>query len=59
MLSPSGRSRMWDSSADGYGRGEGFTSVIVKTLRQAIADGDHIECVILETGVNQDGSTPG
>jgi len=50
---------MWDSSADGYGRGEGFTSVIVKTLRQAIADGDHIECVIRETGVNQDGRTPG
>ncbi|KAL5325443.1 hypothetical protein ACEPPN_006568 [Leptodophora sp. 'Broadleaf-Isolate-01'] len=59
MLSPSGRSRMWDSSADGYGRGEGFTSVIVKTLSQAIADGDHIECIIRETGVNQDGRTPG
>ncbi|TVY88560.1 Polyketide synthase [Lachnellula willkommii] len=59
MLSPGGRSRMWDSSADGYARGEGFTSVIIKTLSQAIADGDHIECIIRETGVNQDGRTPG
>ncbi|KAH8810683.1 hypothetical protein F5884DRAFT_622925, partial [Xylogone sp. PMI_703] len=59
MLSPGGRSRMWDSSANGYGRGEGFTCVIVKTLSQAIADGDHIECIIRETGVNQDGRTPG
>ncbi|KAI0010863.1 hybrid PKS-NRPS PsoA [Xylariaceae sp. FL0662B] len=59
MLSPTGRSRMWDSDADGYARGEGFAAVIVKTLRQALADNDHIECIIRETGVNQDGHTSG
>ncbi|KAL7940875.1 polyketide synthase [Trichoderma barbatum] len=59
MLSPTGRSRMWDSGADGYARGEGFASVLLKTLSQAIADGDHIECIIRETGVNQDGRTSG
>ena len=59
MLSPNGRSYMWDSSGDGYTRGEGFASVILKTLSQALADGDHIECIIRETGVNSDGRTPG
>ncbi|KAI1296127.1 hypothetical protein F5Y03DRAFT_398957 [Xylaria venustula] len=59
MLSPNGRSYMWDSSADGYTRGEGFASVVLKTLSQAVADGDHIECIIRETGVNSDGRTPG
>nr|ALQ32968.1 putative polyketide synthase [Fusarium sp. NRRL 25184] len=59
MLSPNGRSYMWDKDADGYTRGEGTSAVILKTLSQAIADGDDIECIIRETGVNQDGQTPG
>jgi acyl transferase domain-containing protein len=32
---------------------------VLKTLESAIADGDDIECVLRETGVNQDGATPG
>lgn len=44
---------MWDADADGYARGEGFASILLKTLSQAIKDGDHIECLIRETGVNQ------
>lgn len=32
-----------------------MAAVVLKTLRQAIADGDRIECVIREIGVNQDG----
>jgi acyl transferase domain-containing protein len=59
MLSPNGRSNMWDVSGDGYTRGEGFAAVILKTLSQALADGDHIESIIRETGVNSDGRTPG
>ncbi|KAH7467959.1 Polyketide synthase 19 [Fusarium oxysporum f. sp. matthiolae] len=59
MLSPNGRSYMWDKDADGYTRGEGTSAVILKTLSQAISDGDHIECIIREIGVNQDGQTPG
>lgn len=50
---------MWDIRADGYTRGDGFSVVVLKTLSQAIADNDHIECIVRETGVNQDGRTPG
>ncbi|KAK6064314.1 polyketide synthase peptide synthetase [Seiridium cupressi] len=59
MLSPSGRSRMWDAAADGYGRGDGVGVLVVKSLSKAIADSDLIECIIRETGVNQDGRTKG
>lgn len=59
MLSPTGRSQMWDSKADGYARGEGIAAVFLKRLSDAIRDGDHIESIIRETGTNQDGRTPG
>ncbi|KAK8075474.1 hypothetical protein PG997_010137 [Apiospora hydei] len=59
MLSPTGRSRMWDSEADGYARGEGVAAIVMKRLSDAIADGDHIECIIRETGANQDGFSNG
>lgn len=50
---------MWDSSGDGYSQGEGFAAIFLKTLSQALADGDHIGCIIRETDVNSDGRTPG
>ncbi|KAF3766643.1 hypothetical protein M406DRAFT_252003 [Cryphonectria parasitica EP155] len=59
MLSPNGRSRMWDEDADGYARGEGVAAIVMKRLSDAIADGDHIECIIRETGANQDGFSNG
>nr|RBR00834.1 hypothetical protein FVER53263_11086 [Fusarium verticillioides] len=59
MLSPTGRSRMWDASANGYARGEGVAAIMMKTLSQALADGDHIQGVIREIGVNSDGRTNG
>lgn len=59
MLSPTGRSRMWDADADGYARGDGIATVVLKKLSDALADGDHIECIIRETGINQDGRTQG
>ena len=59
MLSPDGLSRMWDKDANGYARGDGVAAVVLKTLSAALADGDHVECLIRETGLNQDGATAG
>ncbi|KAK2590499.1 hypothetical protein QQS21_011815 [Conoideocrella luteorostrata] len=59
MLSPTSRCRMWDRDANGYARGEGCASVIIKTLDQALKDGDDIECIIRETSVNSDGRSTG
>lgn len=50
---------MWDVDANGYARGDGIAAIVLKRLSDATADGDHIECIIRETGVNQDGSTRG
>ena len=59
MLSADGQSRMWDKDANGYARGDGVAAIVLKTLSAAIRDGDHIECLIRETGLNQDGATAG
>ncbi|PSR79071.1 putative hybrid NRPS/PKS enzyme [Coniella lustricola] len=59
LLSPTGQSRMWDANANGYARGDGVAAVVLKRLSDAIADGDQIECLIRETGVNQDGHSNG
>ncbi|EEQ31726.1 Type I Iterative PKS [Microsporum canis] len=59
MLSPDGKSHSFDSRANGYARGEALAAVVVKTLSQAIADGDTIRAVIRGTGANQDGKTVG
>ncbi|KAI2602000.1 beta-ketoacyl synthase domain-containing protein [Hypoxylon sp. NC1633] len=59
MLSPTGKSRMWDASADGYARGEGVAALLLKPLSRALADGDQIAAIIRETGTNSDGRTKG
>ncbi|PYI07074.1 ketoacyl-synt-domain-containing protein [Aspergillus sclerotiicarbonarius CBS 121057] len=59
LLSPTGRCRMWDENADGYARGEGIASVVLKRLGEAIADGDPIECIVRATGINTDGHSMG
>lgn len=59
MLSPDSQSRMWDKTANGYARGEGIASLLLKPLSAAQRDGDPIEGVIRATGVNSDGMSPG
>ena len=53
FLNPSGSSRAFDASANGYCRGEGAGILVLKPLSQAVADGDFVLGVIAGSAVNQ------
>ena len=59
MLSPDGRCKSFDASANGFVRGEGAGMVLLKPLHQALADGDSIYATIKGSAVNHDGRTAG
>ncbi|XDV14301.1 hypothetical protein PO909_002471 [Leuciscus waleckii] len=55
IISSDGTSKPFSSQADGYGRGEGCGIVLLKPLKKALKDHDHIWGTISKTAVNQDG----
>lgn len=59
FLSPTGQCKPFDQHADGYCRAEGAGLVVLKTLKQAQADGDHIMAVIAGAATNQGGLSCG
>jgi acyl transferase domain-containing protein len=58
-LSPDGRCWTFDHRANGYVRGEGGAFVVLKLLSSAIADDDHVHCIVLGGAVNNDGGGDG
>jgi acyl transferase domain-containing protein len=59
FLSPDGRSYSYDERANGYARGEGVVTILIKPLDKALRDGDCLRGIIRGIGLNQDGKTPG
>ncbi|MBL9006659.1 MAG: SDR family NAD(P)-dependent oxidoreductase [Myxococcales bacterium] len=59
LLSPTGRCRTFDASADGMVRSEGCGMIVLKRHRDALAAGDQVLALIRGSAVNQDGPASG
>ncbi|SDD51938.1 polyketide synthase PksN [Paenibacillus sp. CF095] len=59
FMSSKGKCESFGDGGDGYVPGEGVGSLLLKPLKQAVADGDQIYGVIKSTAVNHGGKTNG
>jgi len=59
VISPDGKCKTFDNSADGFVPAEGVGVVVLKLLEKALAGNDHIYGIIKGSGINQDGRTNG
>ena len=59
MLSPDGRCKTFDASANGFVRGEGCALIVLERLSDAIANGRNILAIIRGSAINQDGRSSG
>src|ERR1700733_4164850 len=59
MLSPDGRCKTFDASANGFVRSEGCGIIVLKRLSTAQADGDRVLALIRGSAVNHDGASSG
>jgi acyl transferase domain-containing protein len=59
MLSPEGRCKTFDASANGFVRAEGCGVIVLKRLSDAVDSKDNILAVIYGSAINQDGRTSG
>jgi 6-methylsalicylic acid synthase len=57
--SKDGMCRSFDNEANGYGRGEGASVIILKRISDALRDNDRILAVVKGSAVGQDGRTNG
>ncbi|CAG9949359.1 unnamed protein product [Clonostachys rosea f. rosea IK726] len=57
-LSPDGSCNPFYTKANGYARGEGIVALFVKSLDDALRDGNPIRSVIVGSATNGDGNTP-
>jgi acyl transferase domain-containing protein/acyl carrier protein len=58
-LSPEGRCRTFDASANGFVRGEGCGAIVLKRLSDALREGDSIRALIRGSAVNHNGRSSG
>ncbi|KAH7141842.1 beta-ketoacyl synthase domain-containing protein [Dactylonectria macrodidyma] len=59
LTNKDGRCYTFDDRGAGYARGEGIGVLVLKRLDRAVADGDQIHAVVVESGAGHDGKTAG